>query len=136
MKKYIKTKKITNEIICYVIVGAITTLVSLITYYLFSRILQINYYISNILSWICAVTFAFFSNKKFVYKNTSSILTSSIKFLLSRVFSLLEEMLLLWFIIEVMQINDIIGKFIIQFIVIVTNYITGKFYAFKEKRFN
>lgn len=132
--KTIRLKFLTNEIIRYLIIGVLTTIVSLVTYYILSRILCVNYYFSNILSWICAVAFAFFCNRIIVFRSTSNILLSLAKFLVTRIFSLLEEMALLWFMLEILVVNDLISKFIIQFIVIVTNYVTGKFLAFKSEK--
>lgn len=129
-----KSKRIMREIIRYLIVGILTTIISLISYCLFSRILQVNYFISNFLSWICAVSFAYFANKKIVFRNESKDLLSAVKFLLSRVLSLLEETLLFWIMIEVLKVNDFVSKFFIQSVVIVTNYIMGKFFAFKAEK--
>ena len=41
-----------EEIINYLIFGVLTTLVSIISYFIFSKIFGINYLISNIISWI------------------------------------------------------------------------------------
>lgn len=114
--------------------GLLTTIISLISYCLFSLILQVNYFISNFLLWICAVSFAFVTNKKIVFRNKSKDLLPAVKFLLSRVLSLLEETLLFWIMIEVLKVNDFVSKFIIQFIVIVTNYIMGKFFCFQVRK--
>lgn len=132
--KVIRLKFLTNEIIRYLLIGVLTTIVSLVTYYIFSHILCINYYFSNILSWICAVAFAFFCNRIIVFRSTSNILSSSAKFFITRIFSLLEEMFFLWFMLEILVVNDFISKCTIQFIVIVTNYVTGKFFAFKSEK--
>ena len=55
------------EIIKYLIFGVLTTLVSISSYALFSKVCNINMDISNVLSWITAVTFAFITNKKYVF---------------------------------------------------------------------
>ena len=104
----------------------------LILLFIFSRIFHIDYYISNVASWVFAVAFSFFANKIFVYKNSSSVIVTSIKFVLTRVFSLVEEMFLFWIMIDLLNINDMFSKLVVQAIVIITNYVTGKFFAFKK----
>ena len=66
-------KKKYKEIIRYLVVGVLTTVVSLFTYYacVFTfldpkRALQLQ--IANILAWIVAVTFAYFTSRFFFFK--------------------------------------------------------------------
>ena len=67
--KCLKLYKKYEEIINYLIVGVLTTLVSIGTYGLFAKIIGINYLISNIISWVVSVAFAYITNKIFVFKN-------------------------------------------------------------------
>ena len=60
-----------REAILYVVCGAFTTLVSLGSYALFEFI-GIVPDLSNILSWICGVCFAFVVNKWIVFESRSS----------------------------------------------------------------
>ena len=62
MNNVINLYKKYQEIINYLIVGVLTTVVSIVTYFLFSLILDIEnnilFILANVLSWICAVIFA------------------------------------------------------------------------------
>ena len=67
-----------EEIISYLIVGGLTTMVSLITYYLLVYTILdpnigIELQIANIVSWIFSVTFAYFTNRKYVFKSKNKI---------------------------------------------------------------
>ena len=59
-----------RELISYAFWGVATTLVSLGSYAVFVHF-SINSSISNILSWICGVAFAFVTNKLFVFRSKS-----------------------------------------------------------------
>ncbi|MDO5852750.1 MAG: GtrA family protein [Thermoplasmata archaeon] len=59
-----------REAVSYVFWGGITTLISWGTYAVFV-LLGIDANISNILSWVCGVVFAFFANKIYVFRSTS-----------------------------------------------------------------
>ena len=74
MKKIISIYKKYEEIINYIIVGGLTTLVSLASKWILlftvldaARALQSQ--IAVIISWLCAVSFAYITNRKFVYKS-------------------------------------------------------------------
>ena len=60
--KLLKIIKKYDEVIRYLIIGVLTTIFSLLIYYLFSRGINLDYKISIILSWFMTVIFAFFSN--------------------------------------------------------------------------
>ncbi len=136
MKKFIKKNK---EIIMYLIIGGLTTLVSLGSYYLLTLKLlnpnkAIELTIANVLSWICAVTFAYFTNRIFVFESKNKeVLKEAIKFYLSRISTLLLEILCMFLLVNLLNINDRISKIIVQILIIIGNYVISKFYVFKSK---
>ena len=76
MDKLLELYKKHKEIVNYLIVGGLTTVVSLATYYgLTFTVLDpkksVQLQVANIISWIAAVVFAYFTNRKFyVAQNT------------------------------------------------------------------
>ena len=139
MKKIIKFYKSHEEIINYLIVGGLTTVVSLGVYYLLTfSIMDANkpleLQITNIISWICAVLFAYFTNRKFVFKQKNkSNLKEGISFVSSRISTLLIDMFLMYLFVTVLCFNDKIIKLVVQVIVTVLNYILSKFIVFKKE---
>lgn len=141
MNNIINLYKKYQEIINYLIVGVLTTIVSIVTYFLFSLILNIEnnilFILANVLSWICAVIFAYITNKKFVFNTTTSNKKEEIKvfsmFVSSRITTLLIELAFMFITVKVILIDDKIAKVIAQFIVIVLNYILSKLFVFKKK---
>ena len=72
-----KLKEQYGEIIRYLVVGVMTTVVSLAVYYgLVSTVLDpknaLQLQAANVISWVAAVTFAFFANKVFVFRSHGS----------------------------------------------------------------
>ena len=140
MNNVINLYKKYQEIINYLIVGVLTTVVSIVTYFLFSLILDIEnnilFILANVLSWICAVIFAYITNKKFVFNTTTSNKKEEIKvfsmFVSSRITTLLIELAFMFITVKVILINDKIAKVIAQFIVIVLNYVLSKLFVFKK----
>lgn len=124
-----------EEIIKYLLFGVLTTLVSILSYALFTRLFNINYLISNVLSWILAVLFAFITNKLYVFKsetNNKDLLKEIIKFFEFRILSLLIELVIMYLFVDILKLNDMIVKIIAQVIVIVLNYVFSKVFVFKK----
>ena len=129
-----------KEIINYLIFGVLTTIISLLTYYLLVfTILNPNnpleLQIANIISWIVCVTFAYITNRKYVFNsNNKNIIKECIKFYSSRLTTLLLDMLLMFLLVSILKFNDKIVKIIIQIIVIILNYIISKLLVFKKTK--
>ena len=128
-----------EEVIRYLIIGVLTTIVSLATYYIrtFTVLdpkVSIQLQITNVISWIVSVTFAYFTNRKYVFKlKEKKNIKEASKFYLSRLSTLLLDMLLMQIFVIRLKFNDKIIKLIVQFVVIVLNYVLSKFLVFKSK---
>ena len=129
-----------KEIINYLIIGCLTTVVSLATFYIvriffLTNDTQLDIQISNIISWFFAVLFAFITNKKYVFeskKEGKEKLIEMIKFYLSRITTLLIDMATMWLLTAPLNINDKISKIIVQFIIVVLNYVFSKIFVFNK----
>lgn len=129
-------KLISKETILYIIFGVLTTIVNLISYYLFSNIISINYLISNTISWIISVSFAYITNKFYVFnskdKSKDIIIKEFIKFVNCRLTSGIIEMILLFLLVDIIKVNDVISKLVIGVIVVILNFIFSKLFVFKK----
>lgn len=137
MRKIINLYKRYAEIINYLIVGGLTTLVSIVVYAIFTKLFHVNYMISNVISWIISVTFAYVTNKIFVFKSKCNtredVLVEIYQFFKYRLFSLLIDILLMYVFVELISIDDMIAKVIVQIIVIILNYVFSKLFVFNLK---
>lgn len=141
MKKY-------KEIFLYIIFGGLTTLVNFVAFWLIER-LGVNYLINNAISWIIAVSFAFVTNKLFVFESKSLapkiLFKEGIEFLGARVLSFLIEEGGLWLFVDVLGMKTLsfnllnqtitgafIAKIILAVIVVILNYFFSKFIIFKK----
>lgn len=129
-----KNKK---EIILYLIFGVLTTVVSLLTYYLCTITFlnpnnAVEIQIANIISWITCVTFAFFTNRKYVFDSKENIKKEAVKFYISRLSALLIDVVIIFVFVSLLKINDKIIKLVNQVIIIIFNYIASKLFVFKK----
>jgi len=77
-------------------------------------------------------TFAYFANRIFVFKSNNSKKLESVKFVSARIMSLLIEMLVMFILTAIFKINDKIAKILVQFIIVVLNYLFSKIFVFKK----
>lgn len=128
-----------KELINYLFFGVLTTVVSLVTYYLLVYTIldpnnSIELQIANIISWITCVTFAYITNRIYVFDSKNkNILTEMVKFYSSRLTTLFLDMLFMYIFVTKFNFNDKIIKIIVQIIIIILNYILSKLLVFKTK---
>lgn len=129
-----------REVIMYLVFGVLTTVVSLVTYYLLTLTIlnaenALQLQIANVISWIVSVTFAYITNRKYVFDNKSkNILKEVSSFVGGRVVTLLLDMLIMFIFVTVLHFNDKLFKLVSQFLVIVLNYVISKLFVFKESK--
>lgn len=122
-----------RELLLYVFFGLLAFIVSMTTFWLFYQVLGINELIANVLSWICAVLFAFLTNRKWVFSSSESkgFLQQMVSFFAGRLATLgIEELILLVF-ITLLGLPGLPVKFFAQVVVTILNYLFSKLYVFK-----
>ncbi len=91
--------------------------------------------IANIISWIFAVSFAYITNRIFVFKSkTKNIFKEISSFFASRFLTLIIDMSFMALMVNLMSMNDKLSKIIVQFIVLILNYLFSKLFVFRKKR--
>ena len=137
----IKIYKKNEEILNYLIIGGLTTLINIITKYmlLFTILDPKNpkeLQIAVIISWIVAVLFAYIANRKIVFKSKNlSVVNEFIKFIVARILTLIIEMIFMHIFVTVLKLNTdflvAILSIVSQIIVIILNYVFSKIFVFK-----
>lgn len=135
---YLKYKEIVN----YLIFGGLTTIVALIVKWglLFTFLNASNGFelqVAVILSWIAAVLFAYFTNRKYVFESkTDNKSREFINFIIARLATLLLDMFIMWFFVTLLKLNTdlyvLIFTLVSQVLVIISNYIFSKLFVFKK----
>ena len=132
-----------KEIFNYIIVGVLTTIVSLVSYFIFSRILNIDktiyFILANTISWILSVAFAYITNKLYVFESKETgkktLLKEIISFYLARLFTgVVCDLGVFALMVKTFKINDVLSKLVTQVIVIVLNYVLSKLIVFKQNK--
>lgn len=126
----------------YVFFGGLTTVVSIVTKLLLFGLVpgepKWESTAGVIFSWICAVTFAFFTNKKYVFKNETKTREEFWKVFFSfygaRLATLaMEEVIFLVF-CDWLGISKTLITFLSQVLIFIANYILSKVFVFRDKK--
>jgi putative flippase GtrA len=127
-----------GEVVRYLVVGVLTTVVSLSVYYgLVFTVLDaknpLQLQAANIISWVAAVTFAYVMNRMVVFRSHSrDILREAGAFYGARLGTLFTEMVFMFLLVSVLKMNDRIVKLLMQVVVTVLNYVFSKLWVFRK----
>ena len=131
----LNNKEKLGEIFIYGIFGVLTTAISFGSFFALRKVFAfINENILNTISILIAIIFAYFTNRKFVFKSKEkNKIKEFFKFIGSRTFSAIFEIIFFFVLNSLCSIDGMTSKIFTSFIVIVLNYITSKLFVFKIK---
>lgn len=151
-------KKIfTKEIIMYLIFGVLTTIVNWGSYALLANAGKMSVFVSNLISWVLAVAFAYITNKLWVFESKSwkadVVIKEAISFVASRGITGVMEIVAvplmaklgfdsIFFGIlksggitaKILYTDGIYSKVAVAVIVVILNYVFSKLIVFKKKK--
>ena len=89
-----------KEKILYLLFGALTTLVNILFYTIFTQVFNIEYILSNVISWILSVIFAYVTNKIYVFESQTNgkkeLLKEITSFFVARILSLILDTIVMY----------------------------------------
>ncbi|MCL2592500.1 MAG: GtrA family protein [Defluviitaleaceae bacterium] len=128
-------KILKHESFKYLVAGGFTTLISIGVYTAFIK-LGFDVIVSNTVSTIMAVLFAYFANKVWVFRQNNfkpaHMVKESFTFFLGRFVTYVLDTAMIWMLVEKISVNPIISKLITQVVIIVLNYVVSKKIVFKK----
>lgn len=141
MKKLKELYRKYEEIIVYLIVGVLTTIVSLSAKFIANALLFDNTMyptpfentVLSTINWVTGVIFAFFTNRRFVFKSREPMWKEAPKFVLSRVATWFLDIVVMQ-VFTAMKINLVIGTMVSAVLVTVANYVFSKLFVFRKKK--
>ena len=130
MKKY-------QSFIAYAVFGVFTTIVNIAVYGICYNRLGLSNTISNVFAWILAVTFAYLTNKVWVFDSKSwswSVLKREIiAFISCRIATGVLDIVIMFVCVDVLGWHALLMKVASNVLVIILNYVFSKLIIFKKK---
>lgn len=130
-----------EEMIAYLIVGGLTTIVAwgamfLASWLLFGNPLHPTPFenaVMSIVNWVAGVIFAYFTNRRFVFKSHEPMLKEIPKFVLSRVSTFILDLVIRQ-LFGALGVNTYVTTFVSAVLVFLGNYILSKLLVFNKKK--
>ena len=123
-----------KQVLLYLFFGGLTTLVSIGSFVLADAL--VNELIANIISWILAVTFAYATNRIWVFQSQAQGREKgkeAVAFYTARLSTLGIEELLIFVFVTLLECNSLLVKTLAQILVLIGNYLLSKFLIFRKK---
>ncbi len=160
-KEFYKDHK---QLILYFVFGVGTTIVSMVTYYICRVILpnkesvpewlqwvysitgtfgiESNTALPVIISWFLSVTFAFVTNRVYVFGSRANtfgnVMSEGLLFYASRIATLFVDLFIMFLLVDLTGIHNFIYEFCAKVfsnvVVLVLNFILSKFFVFRKKK--
>ena len=129
-----------EEIIVYLIVGVLTTIVAWAAKFIANAVLFDNTMyptpfentVLSTINWAAGVTFAYFTNRRFVFKSKEPMRKEAPKFVLSRVSTWILDIVVMQ-VLTAVNINLIVASVISAVLVTIANYVFSKLFVFNRK---
>lgn len=135
---------VNRETVSYVVFGALTTVVNIVTYQVcymafpFHDVLKNT--ASNTLAWVLSVLFAYVVNKRFVFQSKTegvrALLWEAGKFIGARVFSFAVDMAGMLLLVNLIHFHSGLSKIAVNILVMILNYFFSKWFIFKKAKEN
>ncbi|MBR2942166.1 MAG: GtrA family protein [Clostridia bacterium] len=132
-----------TELVSYLFAGVATTLVNYVVYYIVTRPFgalipeALLTMVGTVIAWVIAVAFGYVVNKVFVFHthcaNTAELIREFVSFVTMRLVSFGMELVLMFVTVDVLGMNDLAMKLLINILVIIANYVFSKLFIFKKK---
>jgi len=130
-----KIKDQHKEMLLYLIFGVLTTAVNYVSYLLLAPFFA-KTVIPTVIAWVLSVIFAYVTNRIFVFCSDAKgkdIIKEIIAFFGARAFSGVLDVIIMWIFADTLCFNDKVIKILSNVIVVILNYIAGKWFVFRKK---
>ncbi len=125
-----------KELIRYGLVGLSTTIINILTYQ--GLLFVLDYKIANLIALIVSKTYGYFANKKIVFHSKTesfgAFVLEVLRFVFARGLTALVDYFGLIIAVDLLHYDKVISKYVIQVIVIILNYVLGKYMVFVKKK--
>ena len=146
LKKFLKDERF-RELLVYGVVGVLTTAINYCVYigvtHLWAALVGCAadhpalILVANVAAWILSVAFAFWANKKYVFRSpewTREVLRREVPgFVTARLLSLGFDVVFVESCVLLLGMNHLIAKLLSNVIVVILNYFASKFWIFRRR---
>lgn len=124
------------DVILYLVFGVLTTAINVLSYWILAHSFSLSVMTSTVIAWFIAVSFAYITNRKWVFQSNAfsvkDIMKEMFSFFTCRIATGGVDWIIMFVFVDIMGLNDVGIKVLSNIIVIVLNYIASKLVIFKK----
>ena len=125
-----------KDIILYGIFGVLSTVVNIVSYWIFAHPFGMETMLSTILAWFLTVAFVYLTNRKWVFHSSASTMKEYLKeiiaFFSCRIATGMVDWVCMFVFVTLLSFHDVMIKALANILVIILNYIASKLIIFKQ----
>lgn len=125
-----------RDFIAYTFFGVCTTVVNLAVYAVTTRFFNLKTVPATVIAWLLAVTFAYVTNRKWVFhsqaRGMKAIVKEGLSFFICRIVTGILDIVIMFLCVDVLRMNDLVIKAVSNVIVILANYVASKLIIFRK----
>lgn len=123
------------KLIKFCIVGSVNTLITLVTFYILNKILQINYLTSSLLGYVLGMINSYVLNKRWTFQNRDKkIITQFIKFTVVNLISLGINLFVIYILVDKLNIDSMVSQIFATVFSTISNYAGSKILVFSSSK--
>lgn len=140
MKKIFDLYHKYEEIVNYLIVGVATTVFCwvvrlILAYTVFDVQIAWQNATVNAIGWIFGVVFAYFTNRKYVFKSVAPDKWKEfVQFTAGRLGTGVMDIVLMYILVNLLKWDYAVSMILVSVLVMIGNYVLSKFFVFNEKK--
>lgn len=128
-----QTYPITKQFVKFCLVGFTNLFLDILVYWFLTRIFHWYYLAAAIISFIIAVSWSFFLNRRWTFRHQGKDITHQyFKFFIANIISMGLNLGLLYLAVDWLGIHDLLAKFLVAVVVAFFNFSLNRFWTFKD----
>lgn len=126
-------KKGVKDLLLYMIVGGIATVAEWVAFYLVNDICHWHYMLATVVAYVFSTFVNWLAGRIIMFKNTNkSILFEIISIYMASIIGLLLNLLIMWFAVDICNVQEMLSKIIATGCVFIWNYLIRKLFIYKN----
>lgn len=123
---------VTKQFVKFSLVGSSNTVIDVIVYFFLTRFVDFYYILAAFISFIVAVTWSFFLNRRWTFRHSGRDMTNQyIKFFTVNTFVMVMNLSSLFVLVDVFGFYDLVAKLCAAIVLALVNFSLNKFWTFR-----
>jgi len=123
---------VTKQFVKFCLVGFTNMAIDILVYWFFTRLFNIYYILASVLSFVVAVTWSFFMNRRWTFRYNGLDMTSQyVKFFVVNISVMVLNLSFLFILVDWFGVYDLLAKLMTAVVLAIVNFSVNKLWTFR-----